>query len=220
MSNIINAIIMEIHRNIMKGKFIVLEGIDKSGKTTLSQSLFSRIGAMNMDVVLTHEPTEHIDDGLGILDKLDRDDYFILTAMFLRDRIAHNRMIEDDLKRNRIVICDRYSLSTMAYQGVFFRQRFENDDRFYQWMESTLSISHIQPDLTIFIDFDAEMFMNRNTSHGKLKMFEKEEYLRSVYAIYMQSIERKILSREFLIIPGNMSREDMEETALRKIMEL
>jgi dTMP kinase len=218
--NIIYGKAMMIGRNRMEGKFIVLEGIDKSGKTTLSQSIFSKLVAMNMDVVLTHEPTEHIDEGLGILNNLDKDEYLILTAMFLRDRLWHNRIIEDNLKRKRIVICDRYTLSTMAYQGVFLKELFHDTESFYSWMTSTLSLSHIQPDLTIFIDFNSDMFRERFNSSGKLKIFEKADYLKSVYEIYKESVRRGLFSKEFLIIPGNSSMEKTLELSFKKIMEL
>ncbi|MGP6207533.1 dTMP kinase [Cuniculiplasma sp. SKW3] len=211
---------MKIGRNRMEGKFIVLEGIDKSGKTTLSQSIFSKLVSMNRDVVLTHEPTEHIDEGLHILNRLDKDESLILTAMFLRDRLWHNREIEDNLKRRRTVICDRYTLSTMAYQGVYLKEFFSDYQSFYKWMNSTLSISHIQPDLTIFIDFNSEMFKDRFNSSGKLKMFEKADYLKNVYEIYLESIKMGLFSKEFLMIPGNLSMEKTLELAMKKILEL
>ncbi len=204
----------------MTGKFIVLEGIDKSGKTTLSRSIKEKLAENKKDVFYTHEPTEFFDSGLNIIDHLKRNEYLILTAMFMRDRINHNRKIEEHLKMGKYVICDRYTLSTLAYQGVYFKDHFENEDEFFSWIGNFLNFSHMEPDLTIFIDFNEKMFMERRSEESDLIMFEKEEYLRDVYSLYNKAIERKMFSKSFKKIDGKLNREKILEIALECIEKL
>ncbi len=204
----------------MTGKFIVLEGIDKSGKTTLSRSIQEKLVENKKEVFYTHEPTEFFDSGLNIIDHLKRNEYLILTAMFMRDRLNHNGIIEEHLKMGKYVICDRYTLSTLAYQGVYFRDHFENEDEFFSWIGNFLNFSHMEPDLTIFIDFNEKMFTERRSEESDLIMFEKEEYLRDVYSLYNKAIERKLFSKSFKKIDGKLDREKILEIAMECIEKL
>lgn len=94
--------------------FIVFEGIDGSGKTTLINKIAPILG----NVVVTHEPytftKEFLKERLG-------DSYNISSSVFffLFDRIIHcNEIISPALDNNKIVLCDRYIYSTYAYDGA------------------------------------------------------------------------------------------------------
>ena len=200
------------------GKFIVIEGIDRSGKSTLAKNIAIDLKNRGKSVLLTHEPTSYFDSGLDILSKLKREDYLILLAMFIRDRIEHNRLILKSMNENDFVICDRYSLSSLAYQGVFLKEHFRDQDQFYRWIENVLSISHIDPDLTIFIDFDGKSFRQGDGEKRELEIFEENEYLKDVYNIYIEAIRRGIFSNPGILIGGNGSKEEMLNEAMKEIL--
>ena len=199
------------------GKFIVIEGIDRSGKSTLAKNIGLNLRNSGKSVHLTHEPTSFIDYGLNIISKLKKDDYFILLAMFIRDRIEHNKMIKKNLEEYDFVLCDRYSLSSLAYQGVFLMDQFENVEKFYPWIENVLSISHLKPDLTIFINYDGKAFRQGTGEKRELEMFEENGYLQDVYDVYMEAIKRGIFFSPGAIIGGNGTKEDMLKDAMNEI---
>ncbi|HNH07452.1 MAG TPA: dTMP kinase, partial [Leptospiraceae bacterium] len=103
----------------MKPFFIVIEGIDGSGKSTLSKSLFSEL-SRNMECCLFSEPTQ-FETGLKIrkhlkgeisLSKAD------LISEFLEDRkLSIERNIQPSLSQGKNVILDRYFYSMAAYQS-------------------------------------------------------------------------------------------------------
>ncbi len=203
--------------NIMKGKFIVIEGPDRSGKSTLASNMKLVLEGKGHEVYLTHEPTESLDDGLNILKNIGKNEYLVLLAMFMRDRIRHNRIMMEELKSGHIVICDRYSLSSLAYQGVYFRQLFDEEEKFYEWMESTLSLCHMKPDATIYLKMDDPTARTVRDSNRELIMFEEKEFLDKANRIYNGAIMRKIFFDPGFVIDARFPREVVLDSALRVI---
>ncbi len=201
----------------MTGKFIVVEGPDRAGKTTLATSLKILLEGKGHEVWLTHEPTEKIDEGLNILSNLSKTEYFVLLAMFMRDRISHNKMIKEELEKGKIVICDRYSLSSLAYQGVYFRNHFGNDDDFYNWMGNTLSISHMKPDATIYLKINDPTERTVAGPRRQLAMFEEKDFLDSVIRIYNGAIIRKIFFEPGFVIDAHFPKDVVLDSAIRII---
>lgn len=201
----------------MKGKFIVIEGPDRSGKSTLASNMKLVLEGRGHQVYLTHEPTESLDDGLNILKSIGKSEYLILLAMFMRDRIQHNRIMMKELKRGHIVICDRYSLSSLAYQGVYIRKLFNEENNFYEWMENALSLCHMKPDATIYLKMDDPTTRTVRDSNRKLIMFEEKEFLDQANSIYNGAIMRKIFFDPGFIIDARFPKEVVLDSALRVI---
>ena len=101
------------------GLFIVLEGIDGTGKSTQTQRLATYFSALGWEVVLSREPTDgpwgkklRESATTGRLEPEQELEYFLL------DRKEHvENLILPSLKDDKVVILDRYYFSTMAYQG-------------------------------------------------------------------------------------------------------
>ena len=107
-----------------KGLFIVIEGVDGSGKTTQAELLAAYLRSKGRRVHHTAEPTASglggmVRDGLGAEHPRTSDE---LAAMFLADRVAHNVSPKSGIRRyiesGTDVVCDRYYYSSIAYQGV------------------------------------------------------------------------------------------------------
>lgn len=160
------------------GVFVVLEGIDGSGKTTIAGMLAGRLREMGYTVVLTGEPTQ------GPVGRLIREylmrvgerDLVMEALLFAADRRWHvKNVIEPALRRADYVICDRYVYSSYAYQV--------GDETPLEWlMEINRGIP--DPDHVIFLDVDPEICMSR--LGGPKTGFERALDLREVYENYLR----------------------------------
>ena len=169
-----------------KGRLIVFEGLDGSGKSTQIELLRRRLEAEGRRVHCTAEPTQ---SGLG---GLIRDSLSGLTprgpeelaAMFLADRIAHNsdpvRGFGRLLDAGEDVISDRYYHSSFAYQGS------ETD---LDWvMDMHLRCPAIRrPDLCVYLDLSPEAAVARlQKGRDALEIYENEEKLRRTREKYFR----------------------------------
>lgn len=175
------------HKNeVKRGKFIVMEGLDGSGKTTQIGLLASHLKSLGHRVHLTAEPTVSTTGGMlrdalgGVTQKTACE----LAAMFVLDRIFHNvnpvSGIEKMLSDGYDVICDRYYYSSLAYQGSMTD---------LEWVKNmNIGCPQIrQPDLCIFLDLDPELCMQRiGADRTTTEIFEKKETLARVRERYMQ----------------------------------
>jgi dTMP kinase len=197
--------------------FIAIEGIDGSGKSTLAGSLEKVLSSYNYRVFSTYEPTDKFKENQEFLEKAGREEPLLLLSLFLKDRIDHSKEIEAKLEAGNIVICDRYSLSTFAYQGSMLKNNFKDEISWIKWMENALGIVHLVPELTIYLDLDPKEFLARKKENRQYEMFENEEYLRSVHDAYRKAIDHNILSKSFHICDARLPRNQVLECALEGI---
>ncbi len=139
-----------------RGKFIVFEGIDGSGKGTQIDLLVQEMKKQGRQVYRTAEPTNTSTGGMlrDALGGFVRRDAYELSALFLLDRIFHNvnpiNGIRKYLSEGVDVVCDRYYYSSFAYQGI---------DADLKWvMQMNLDCQEIiRPDVCIFLDLDPDV---------------------------------------------------------------
>lgn len=187
----------------MKGRFIVIEGIDGSGKSTLARSLSESIGAR-----VESEPTSGPvgaalrEGSLGDLPPAAE------ALLFAADRAVHTRDIAILLESGENVICDRYFASTVAYQSASMGSEH------MQWLEGIQTNSVIEPDATILLDIDPESSMARVDSRGEGRSrFEKLDYLRRVRKTYLDLAER----HGYSVIDASKDAEEVHQEALKII---
>jgi len=132
----------------MRGRFIVIEGIDGTGKSTLAQRLADALRARGRDVLITNEPTR-LPSGKLISERL-ADPSTKLTAwewlgMFVADRRMNiDTVVKPALERGADVIQDRSLYSTLVYQGEMGVPAAEILKRHEGW--------HPTPDLVVILD--------------------------------------------------------------------
>ena len=195
--------------SMKRGKFIVLEGIDGAGCTTEAIKLKDYIDSkLKLPVHLTKEPTDGPVGGLirSVLAKrvgtLTYDGVFrsiephSLALLFAADRVDHLEVdIKPKLENGIVVVCDRYYLSSFAYQSL-------NMD--LEWVEA-INSKCITPDLTIFIQVPPLVAeRRRNKSRWHVELYEDTAKLEQVANNYLRIIE--MLQRRgenIVIIDGN-----------------
>lgn len=172
-----------MYANPHTGKFIVFEGPDGSGQSTQVALLTAYLARCGFEVVATKEPTEEI---IGkkirkILQKQEAIDPFKLQVLFAEDRAMHlEKLILPALSAGKIVISDRYYLSSIAFGSL--NSRFDN--------LFEINNDFILPDATFCMDVLPSVCMERISKRGgKTELFEHIEKLQRVYNAF------KFLSR-------------------------
>jgi dTMP kinase len=158
--------------------FITLEGIDGAGKTTQARILEELLGkvAEGRPILRTREPGGW--EGGEALRQLIIKEHFrhpwTEVLLFIADRCEHaKRVILPALKRNEIVLCERYNDSTLAYQ-VWGRGLSRDGIR-----QVILSTDLPEPDLTFWLDLDVETAIRRISKRGKPDRIESDRKLLS-----------------------------------------
>ncbi len=172
-----------------RGRFIVIEGIDGSGKSTHIPLLAKRLMADGRRVYTTAEPTVSLSGGLlrDALSGVSKKTTCEIASMFLLDRIFHNvnpvNGIEKFLSEGVDVICDRYYYSSLAYQGS------ETD---FDWvLDMNLNCPEIRkPDLCIFLDLAPDKSLERISKNRLVKeIYEEKDRLEKFRRRYFDIFE-------------------------------
>lgn len=144
----------------MKGKFIVFEGGEFCGKTTMANMLYDNLKNSGYDVILTREPGG-TKAGEDIRKILKSHNLKAFTKLYLnlaaREEHLYNVIIPA-LNDGKIVICDRYFLSTYVYQSI-------------EGIPKEIIAKYkpeITPDLTIVLDIDPKISIKRSKSRAVL----------------------------------------------------
>ncbi|TXJ38052.1 dTMP kinase [Brachyspira aalborgi] len=163
----------------MKGKLIVIEGIDGSGKSTCAKNLAEKLNSINIKTIYTFEPTHsHYGAKLreGMLSEdLDAEEELLL---FVKDRKEHiEYMIKPALEEGYFIILDRYFYSSIAYQGA----KGIDINRIINMHKDFI----IKPDIVFIFHLPIDIALNRIISkRGIADRFENETYLKKVDKIF------------------------------------
>jgi dTMP kinase len=140
----------------MHGLFVTFEGIDGSGKTTIANLVVAHLRQQGLTVLLTSEP--HTAFIKQLLMTTDERTAWTETFLFLADRAEHvAKVIRPALQRGEIVLCDRFTDSTIAYQGFGLGLPIE------QLMQLNNTVTGgLAPNLTILLDIEPEIGLRRS----------------------------------------------------------
>ncbi len=171
----------------MKGLFVTLEGPEGAGKSTNREYLAERLRARGVDVVLTREPggtplAERIRELL--LTPADEpmavDTELLLVFAARAQHLA--QVIRPALERGAVVLCDRFTDATYAYQGGGRGLSIERIAQLEIFVQGEL-----RPDLTLIFDLPVEIGLARAAARGRLDRFEQEgiRFFESVRRAYL-----------------------------------
>lgn len=163
----------------MKGKLIVIEGIDGSGKSTCAKNLAEKLNSINIKTIYTFEPTHShygakLRDGM-LSEDLDAEEELLL---FVKDRKEHiEYMIKPALEEGYFIILDRYFYSSIAYQGA----KGIDINRIMNLHKDFI----VKPDIVFIFHLPIDIALNRIISkRGIADRFENETYLKKVDKIF------------------------------------
>ncbi len=172
---------MKASRQNGHGCLIVIEGIDGAGKTTLARSIYTRLINEGIPAVLTSEPTDgpwgrQLRLSLSAAERLTPEEEL---RLFIRDRQEHiEKVIYPSLREGRVVVCDRYYFSTMAYQGA----RGLDPEAIRRENEAFAP----RPDLVFLLEIDPDVALRR-IKYGRPEApdrFEQLAYLKVVKRLF------------------------------------
>ncbi len=191
-----------------KGKFIVFEGLDGSGKTTQLEMLYKKIKSIckERECITTKEPSDDMlgrlcrEIGSGKISMLPE----TAALLYAADRIEHiDKVLLPKLESGCHIICDRYYLSNIAYQSV------KTD--FYNILSyNKAAMEKLRPDITIYVDVPPEACQKRRTSRGTTTdIYETLDYAKKIHKQYLLAIDRLKETENILIINGDRSPDEV-----------
>lgn len=204
------------NENVMatKGKFIVFEGTDGSGKSTQMKMLGKYLKSKGVAVYGTHEPT---DSPFGALlrscltGRVEADERAI-AALFAADRIDHitnsvNGIVKK-LEEGYTVLCDRYYFSSFAYNGGFAP---------LEWIIelNKPAMNMLRPDLTIFLDLPAEESMKRVSRRGETERYETMDKQKRIRDKYFD-VFRMFAGRENIAVIRSEEEKERTQANIRQ----
>ncbi|MBI2031959.1 MAG: dTMP kinase [Candidatus Levybacteria bacterium] len=202
---------IDFRRNPYKGRYIAVEGIDGSGKSTQAEKLKEYFEEKRKKVLLTHEPTRKPPIGDLIHNVIQGNIKLPASSfqyLFAADREVHSKTtIEPFLEQGKIIITDRCFWSSVAY-GILDKSDKLNGSEILLVAQSILSMYHqfIIPDFTFYIKISEEAAVKRLA-----KMDKKQEYYETLEKL--KKIKEgydwlaKKFSNEIITINGEQSVE-------------
>ena len=172
-----------------KGFFITIEGIEGVGKSTNINTIKGYLTQKKIDFIITREPggtllAEKIRDLLLEVNNDEKLSELSELLLIFASRAQHlEKLIKPALTKGKWVICDRFTDATYAYQG---------EGRGLDWGKISqleeLVQEHLRPDLTIILDLDPRLGLERAKGRGELDRFEQEkmEFFTKVRTAYLK----------------------------------
>lgn len=203
------------------GTFIVLEGLDGAGTTTQLDRIASALRGEGLRVATTREPS---DGPIGTLIRQALTGRLTLpqsheplsgqtlALLFAADRMDHlAACVTPALEQGQIVLCDRYVLSSLAYQGAALPMA---------WVESINQAAR-PADLTLFLEVGTDVASKRRRGRGGAEeLFEADEQQRRIARHYQAAIRRRSVRERIVRLDGEQPVEKVTAAALEHIHAL
>jgi len=197
----------------MRGKFIVFEGLDASGKETQAKKLVKYLKSKGINSIYTDEPTSSNSIGRFIKNwlarRIDIKSSYSIPLLFAADRYEHLKtIIKPELEKGTWVISDRYMYSTLAYETAILGGGKE----IMTWIEE-LHKFILLPDLIIYIDIHPEESVRRKPNGDRLEHIEMQRKVQKVY----YEIKDKF---NFVMINGERPIEEVFMNIIKEIEKI
>ena len=208
-----------------KSLFVTFEGIEGSGKTFQSKKLFRKIKSMGLHAIYTREP-----GGTRAAEKIREvilKDYFLPeskekfnkytdTLLYLASRNEHiEKKLLPAISKKKIIICDRFIDSTLAYQ-VYGKGVNKNlVDTIHKYI-----LRSIKPDLTFILKTNISRAMQRLKKRKKKNRYDK--FSKSFYGRVQKAFLKiaKTNKKKYFIINNSLDTPETENIVFKKFIEV
>ncbi len=199
------------------GKFITLEGVDGAGKTTHIEFIKKYLSDLDINYVLTREPGGTIlGERLREILLHDEMNHETETILMFAARNEHiDKVIRPNLIKGNVVISDRFTDATYAYEAGGKGVKDEKIDILKKWVQGSL-----QPNLTFLFDLSVDISIERLNKTRTLDKFEREdknfhENIRQKYLMLA-----KLAPERFCILNSEKSIEKIQNQIKLKLDEV
>ncbi len=208
-----------------KSLFITFEGIEGSGKSYQSQKLFNNLKKMNIPAILTREP-----GGTAGAEKIRRillDDYFERdsveqfdkytdTMLYLAARNEHiKNKIKPSISNKKIVLCDRFTDSTLAYQVYGKKINKSFIDNVHKFI-----LRGIKPQLTFILKVNISKAFERLKKRKKKNRYDKfsKNFYQKVQKAFVKIANRD--KKRYFVLDNSKDSNKIEKIILNKTLNL
>jgi len=196
--------------------FITFEGGEGSGKSVQTRALYRTLNHLNIPAVLVHEPgSTTIGERLTRLLKWAQNTNISPLTELMLFNASRAQLVEEivrpALKAGKIVVCDRFTDSTIAYQGYGRKLDIGKITNM-----NNLATGGLKPDLTILMDIPIDEGFARKTGQQPDR-FEKEEkaFHQRVRKGYLRLAAEE--PERWLVIDASLSKERIKQTIWEKV---
>lgn len=193
------------------GLFITLEGVEGAGKSTLMTYIAELFGTKGMEIVQTREPGgtktgEQIRNILLDSKNVGVTDDTELLLMFAARSQHIDEVIKPALADGKIVICDRFTDASYAYQGGGRGIDSSRIQLLEDWVQQGL-----KPNLTLLFDLDVETGLRRASKRSEADRFEQEQlsFFEKIRTCYLQRAKQE--PERFRIIDAAQSFDNVKQ---------
>ena len=204
----------------MKGFFITFEGPDGSGKTTVATEVCARLKELGYDVIHTREP-----GGIAISEDIrsiildpkntmmDAKTEALLYAASRRQHLVEK--VFPAVKEGKIVICERFLDSSLAYQGYGRQLGFDE-----VLSINLFAIDNTYPDMTIYLDVDEEIGLSRLADRSFKDRLDQEsvDFHHRVSEGYREVLRR--FKDRITVIDASKPKEEVIDASMKEILRL
>lgn len=191
---------------IPKGVFVVLDGIDGCGKTLHSKLLRDGLQARGFNAIRTWEPSQNsVGKFIQTMLMTEKIHPMIEALLFAADRYQHLQSeILPNLESGKIVVCDRYLYSSLAYQGG------QGVD--LNWIRKINDFA-LKPDIALYLDVAPSVGLGRiRRKKTVLENMNLQEKVREKYLEFVHD-------GELLLVDSNRSIEEVKNDLLKLVLQ-
>jgi dTMP kinase len=199
--------------------FITFEGGEGSGKSSQTRALYRKLNHFDIPAILIHEPgSTALGEKLTRLLKWAKSTRISPLTELLMFNASRAQLLDEvvrpALKAGKVVICDRYTDSTIAYQG--YGRRIDMDTI---TQINSLATGSLKPDLTVLLDISPEWGFKRKSGEEPDR-FEKEDrdFHQRVRTGYLLLAKEE--PRRFLVVDASLTKEQIKRIIWEKVSSL
>ena len=199
----------------MRGKFITLEGIEGSGKSTSLDTISKILHTLDIEFIITKEPGGgHLGKDLRkiLLDKKTSISSEVELLLMMADRKNHiDNIVEPCLEKGVWVISDRYLDSSYAYQGGGRQIDTSKIDLLTELLKLPI------PDLTILFDLSPEIALQRAKNRSELDRFESEpiDFHQRIREAYLNLANDNV--ERYVVIDASKDIQNVKDQVQKKV---